>query len=384
MAKRDYYEILGVDRNASIEEIKSQYRKLAMQYHPDRNPGNKEAEEKFKEATEAYGVLIDENKRRQYDRYGHDGLRNAGYSPDFTNIDDIFSTFSDIFGGSIFDDFFGTSRRTTNRRTYVERGSDIKIRLKLSLEEIATGTEKTIKLNRYVKCNTCNGTGAKSGTGYTTCYSCHGTGEIRQVTRSIFGQMVNISTCPTCNGTGQIIKEKCPACNGEGRVQIEDTVKVTIPAGVEQGNYLPIQGKGNTGRRGGTTGDLIVIIEEKEHELFSRRGNDIIYHHLISFPTAALGGTIEVPTLYGPHKITIEPGTQPGTTISIKEHGLPNLNTYHKGDQFVIINIYVPQKLDPKEKSMLKDLENSPNICPRKKDSSKSKDWLGKIKDLFM
>ncbi len=384
MQKKDYYEILGVDRNSTLDEIKSQYRKLAMQYHPDRNPGDKESEEKFKEASEAYGVLSDETKRQQYDRYGFDGLRNSGYSSSYTNIDDIFSAFSDIFGGSIFDDFFGTGRRSSQRRNYVERGSDIKIRLKLTLEEIATETEKTIKLKRYVVCSSCKGSGAKSGSGYSICYNCQGAGEIRQVSRSIFGQMVNISTCPVCNGSGQVIREKCNECNGEGRIYIDDTIKVSIPPGVEQGNYLPIQGKGNIGRRGGTSGDLIVIIEENEHELFTRRGNDIIYHHLISYPIAALGATLEVPTLYGDKKITIEPGTQPGTTINIKDYGLPSLNSYHKGEQFVIINVYVPQKLDPKEKSVLKELENSPNICPRKKDSNKSKDWLGKIKDLFI
>lgn len=383
MAKRDYYEVLGVSRTASLDEIKSQYRKLALQYHPDRNPGDHQAEENFKEASEAYGVLSDETKRRQYDRFGHEGLRNTGSSQQYTNVEDIFSSFSDIFSGGIFDEFFGGGRRRSSRRSSGERGSDIRIRLPLSLEEISTGVEKNLKYKRYVICNACNGSGAKAGSGMTSCHTCQGAGEIRQISRSIFGQMVNISTCPSCNGSGQIVKEACPVCGGECRLQEEDTVKANIPPGVENGNYLPVQGKGNAGKRGGGFGDLIIVIEEKDHEYFSRRGDDIIYHLLVSYPTAALGGSIDVPTLYGEEEIKIEPGTQPGTTIRLRDKGIPHLNSYGKGDQIIYVNIFVPKKLDSKEKAILKELGNSQNICPKKRDSAKPKDLFDKIKDLF-
>ncbi|MDQ1266402.1 MAG: molecular chaperone DnaJ, partial [Bacteroidota bacterium] len=366
MAKKDYYEVLGVNRDAGLEEIKSQYRKMALQYHPDRNPGNSEAEDKFKEASEAYGVLSDTNKRSRYDRYGHDGLREgpggAGFSG-FTDINDIFSQFGDIFGGrgSIFDDLFGTTNRSRgSRRTYSgERGSDIKIHLPLTLEEIAKGCEKTLKLKRSETCDSCSGTGAKSGSGASVCQTCNGAGEVRQVTRAGFMQISNITTCPTCGGTGQIIKEKCPKCLGECRIPIEDTVKVNIPSGVEEGNYLPVRGKGNAGKRGGSAGDLIVVIEEKDHDIFQRRGNDIIYELKLSYPAAALGIDTEVPTLFGDEKVKIEPGTQPGTTIRLRDKGIPNLNSYGKGDQIIYINLHVPQKLSQKEKDMLKELSQS-------------------------
>lgn len=389
MTKRDYYDILQVSKSATTDEIKSQYRKMALQYHPDRNPGDKEAEEKFKEAAEAYSVLTDPDKRRTYDRFGHDGLRNsgAGQGPaGFSNVEDIFSAFGDIFGrGSIFEDFFGggSSRRGHGRNSAAERGSDIKIRLPLTLEEISSGIDKTIKITRYGTCKACNGSGARPGSGYATCHTCQGAGEIRQISRSIFGQMVNISTCPTCSGAGQIIKEKCETCGGEGRAQETDTVKVSIPAGVEDGNYLPIRGKGHSGRRGGPAGDLMVVIEEKEHEFFTRRGDDIIYPLLISFPSAALGAEIEIPTLYGQDTIKIDPGTQPGSTIRMRDKGLPHLNAYGKGDQIVYINVFVPHKLDTKEKSMLKELAQAQNINPKKKYTEKSKDLFEKIKDIF-
>jgi molecular chaperone DnaJ len=387
MAKRDYYEILGVSRNATIEEIKSAYRKLAMKYHPDRNPGNKEAEEKFKEATEAYEVLSDPEKRERYDRYGHEGLRSGFDYHTYTNIDDIFSAFSDIFGGfgsSIFDDFFGTSTRSRRTRTVHigERGSDLRIKLPLSLEEIATGVEKTIKLKKYIVCSECGGTGAKSGSGYRTCTTCNGTGEIRQVSRSFFGQFINISTCPTCGGSGKVIAEKCNNCGGEGRVQGEDTITIKIPAGVENGNYIPIQGKGNAGRRGGDPGDLIIVIEEKKHEYFERKGDDIYFNLLISFPEAVLGTKIEIPTLYGKETIKIEPGTQPGTRIKLSGKGIPHLNQYGRGDQIVIINIYVPTNLTSKEKNILKELLNSESFKP-KNQNSKSKDFFSKVRDAF-
>jgi molecular chaperone DnaJ len=384
MTRRDYYEILEVDKNASQDEIKSQYRKKALQFHPDRNPGDKESEDKFKEASEAYEVLSDADKRARYDRYGHEGLRGGNDFRYSTNVEDIFSAFGDIFGGGIFDDFFGrSSSRGGQRRNGGERGADIKIKLPLTLEEIASGVEKSIKMKRKGVCDSCSGTGAKAGSGYSNCTTCGGSGEVRQVSRSMFGQFINITTCPACNGSGQIIKEICPQCNGDGRTDREDTIKVNIPPGVEEGNYLPVRGKGNAGRRGGTAGDLIVVIQEKEHQQFTRRGDDIIYELMVSFPVAALGSDIEIPTLTNFEKIKIEPGTQPGTTIRLRDRGIPHLNSYGKGDEIIYVNIFVPKKLDANEKSILKELAESQNISPKKNVQHKSKDFMDKIKDIF-
>ena len=289
MPKRDYYEVLGVGRTASIDDIKKAYRKLAMQYHPDRNPGNKDAEEKFKEAAEAYEVLGDPDKRQRYDRFGPDGLRGSADFRHFDNMNDIFSTFSDIFaGGSIFDEMFGASGRSRQRGA-ASVGTDLKVRLKLSLEEIATGVEKKLKVKKWKTCETCRGTGAKEPGATVTCPVCHGSGEIRQVSRSVFGQFVNIATCQNCSGEGKVIKEPCLTCQGEGRIQGDGTVKVQIPAGVSEGNYIPLRGEGNVGRRGGPAGDIIVVIEEDHHQLFTRNGDDVILDLLVSFPDAALG-----------------------------------------------------------------------------------------------
>ena len=384
MAKRDYYEILGVSRDAKIEEIKSAYRKLALKYHPDRNEGDQVSEDNFKEATEAYEVLGDDQKRAKYDRYGHDGLRMGQDFGTHTDMSDIFSAFGDILGGSFFGDFFGeSSRRRTSRRSMGERGSDVKLRLPLTMEEISTGVEKNIKLKVWRECDTCSGSGAKSGSGHKTCHTCNGAGEVRQVSRSMFGQFVNISACPTCNGAGQIISELCSACSGEGRVQKEDTVTANIPSGVESGNYLPLRGKGNAGRRGGDTGDLIVIIEEKEHPHFARREDNVIYHLTISFTDAALGADVIIPTLYGEEKQKIASGTQPGTIITLKDKGIPHLNAYGKGDEFVYVNVYVPTSLNSKEKTTLKELAQSENLKPKKKQGDKNKDFFDKVRDVF-
>ena len=390
MAKRDYYEVLGVEKNADQSQIKAAYRKMAMKYHPDRNQGDETAESKFKEASEAYEVLSDDNKRAKYDRYGHEGMRMGQDFGSYTDINDIFSSFGDIFGGgggSIFDDFFGGgSRRRGGRRSAGERGSDIKIRLPLTMEEIASGVEKNIKLKKQVVCDACHGSGAEHGSGHSTCPTCGGSGEVRQVSRSMFGQFINVSACSACNGTGQIINNPCSACRGEGRLGGEEMIKASIPAGVESGNYLPMRGKGNAGRRGGEAGDLIVIIEEKEHEHFRRQDDNVIYHHKISFPDAVLGVECEVPTLYGKEKIKIEAGTQPGTIISIKDKGIPHLNSNGKGDQFVYINVFVPKKLNSEEKDMLKKLQKSSNICPvdgKNKPKDKEKDFFDKVKNMF-
>ncbi len=381
MPKRDYYEILGIPRTASVDDVKKSYRKLAMKYHPDRNPGNKDAEEKFKEATEAYEVLSDQDKRSRYDRFGHEGVRQGADFHDWShsNPNDIFSVFNDIFGGglggSIFDDFFGGGTRTRSRSgtSVGERGSDLKISVKLTLEEIGTGVEKKVKLKRQEKCHTCGGSGARSGSGSTTCPTCGGAGEIRRATRTMFGQFVNIVPCSTCGGAGKIIKDPCPACGGSGRINGESTIKIKIPAGVGEGNYLTLRGEGNAGRRGGPGGDLIAMIEEVRHPHFKRDGDDIIYQLDLSFPEAALGSEIEVPTLTGRAKLKIEPGIQSGKILRMREKGLPHLNGYGKGDQLVAINIYTPTKLSNKDKDLLKQLDGSANMKPPSRDGSTSK-----------
>ncbi len=392
MSKRDYYEILGVAKGASAEEIKSSYRKLAMKYHPDRNQGDKEAEEKFKEASEAYEILSDADKRARYDQYGHQGMRGGQDFHQYSNINDIFSQFGDIFGGggagTIFEEFFGGGgggrRSSGGRRSAGQPGSDLKIRLPLTLEEIASGVEKTLKIKRQRECDVCKGTGAKAGSGSTTCPTCHGQGEIRQVSRSMFGQFVNISACNTCGGSGQVIKDHCENCKGEGRVSGETTIKVNVPAGVSEGNYIPIQGKGNAGRRGGEAGNVIVVIQEIQHQHFSREGDDIIYDLMISYPDAALGGEVMVPTLGGTAALTIQPGTQPGTVLKMGGKGIPHLNSYGKGDQLIHVNVYVPSKLSSHEKDLLKELSKSENIAPKKaKKSSKDGSFFGKVKGAF-
>lgn len=392
MAKRDYYEVLGVDKNTGKDAIKAAYRKLALQYHPDRNPGNTEAEDKFKEATEAYEVLSDEQKRARYDRYGHEAMRSGQDFHQYQNVNDIFSMFGDMFGGGggggIFEQMFGFSgaRQGGQRRSVGEPGSDLKVRLPLTIEEIAAGAEKTLSLKQWVGCDTCKGTGAKTGSGYATCTLCNGAGELRQVSRSMFGQFVNVSVCSNCNGAGQVVKEPCVPCKGDGRVRGDSTIKVTVPAGVATGNYIPLRGKGNAGKRGGEAGDLMVVIEEQEHEYFTREQDDILYDLTISYPDAALGGEVEVPTLEGTVTLSIEPGTQPGTMLRLRDKGIPHLNAFGRGDQIVRLNIYVPTKLSSKEKEVLRELAASANVAPgakAQKEGKKGKDFFDKVREVF-
>ncbi len=385
MTKRDYYEVLGVSRSATEEEIKKSYRQMALKYHPDRNAGNKEAEDKFKEAAEAYEVLSDAEKKRRYDQFGHDGLRGTNYR-DFNNVNDVFSAFGDIFGGGfgggIFDEVFGGGQRR-RRGQHGQPGSDLRIRLPLSLEEIATGVEKKLKVKRQRTCDTCKGNGARTSSGRTTCPQCQGTGELRQVSRSMFGQFVNIATCPTCEGEGKIVKDPCPACHGEGRQQGESTIKVTVPAGVSNGNYIPLQGQGNAGRRGGPPGDLIVVIEEEEHQYFTRNGDDIIYSLVISFPQAAQGAEVEVPTLTGKARLTIDAGTPPGRMLRMRERGIPHLNNYGRGDQLVRVQVWVPRKLSAREKELLKELDKAEHIHPTEEERRGERSFFEKVKDAF-
>jgi molecular chaperone DnaJ len=392
MTKRDYYEILGVSRGASVDEIKAAYRKHAMKYHPDRNPGNKEAEETFKEGAEAYEVLSDPNKRARYDQFGHQGMRGTDFHG-FDNVNDIFSAFSDIFsgfgGGSIFDDIFGggsRSRTSSRYRSPGIQGSDLKVTLKMTLEEIAAGVERTLKVKKYLICDTCSGNGSKQGSSSVECQTCGGTGEIRHVSRSMFGQYINVSVCPTCNGEGKVIKDKCPVCSGEGRIKGESTVKVNIPGGVTTGNYIPLRGQGNAGIRGGDPGDLIIVIEELEHEHFIREEDDIIYNLTISITDAVLGAEVDVPMLEGSAKVKIEPGTQPGKVLRMREKGIKHLDHHGRGDQLNYVNIYIPAKLTSKEKELFKNLSRSENLKPKKGDKEsgkKPKSFFNKMKDTF-
>jgi molecular chaperone DnaJ len=385
MTKRDYYEILGVTRNASQDEIKKAYRKLAMQHHPDRNPGNKEAEEAFKQASEAYEVLGEPEKRRRYDQFGHEGMRGTDFRP-FTDVNDIFSTFSDIFGGSIFDDMFRPAGRGGRRsRSAATTGSDLRVRIRLTLEEISTGVEKKLRIKKWKVCDTCHGSGAKSSGGTTTCSACQGTGQLQQVSRSVFGQFVNIVTCPTCEGEGRVIKDQCGTCHGDGRVQGETTIKVNVPAGVSEGNYIPIRGEGNAGRRGGPPGDLIVLIEEEPHEVLTRDGSDVILDLLVSFPEAALGSEVEVPTLTGRAKLKIDPGTQSGRILRMREKGIPHLSSHGRGDQLVRVNVWIPTTLNREERSLMKQMAEMPNIGPKEGDRSANseKSFFGKFRKAF-
>jgi len=373
MAKRDYYEVLEVAKNASVEEIKKAYRKKAIQYHPDKNPDNKDAEEKFKEAAEAYEVLSNEEKRRRYDQFGHAGMGGAsgygGFGGDMT-MEDIFSRFGDIFGGhfgSGFGGFSGFSGFGGGRQGQrVNRGSDLRVKVKLNLKEIAIGVEKKIKVKKYVSCSHCNGTGAEGANGHTTCSSCRGSGYVTKVVSTILGQMQTTSPCSACDGEGKTITNKCKYCGGEGIVKEDEVISIRIPAGVAEGMQLAMNGKGNAARRGGINGDLLVVVEEESHPELLRDENDLIYNLLLSFPTAALGGEVEVPTVEGKARVKIEPGTQPGKVLRLRNKGLPSVDRYGTGDLLVNISVYVPEKVSMEEKKMLGEMEASPNFNPEK------------------
>jgi molecular chaperone DnaJ len=383
MAKRDYYEILGVAKAAPADEIKKAYRKVAMQYHPDRNPGDKGAEEKFKEAAEAYEVLSDADKRAQYDRFGHAGVSGNGRGGGhYQNMDDIFSQFGDIFGEDIFGSFFGGGARTrSGQRARGTRGSNLRIKLKLTYEEIAKGVSKNIKVKKYVSCGTCSGSGAKDKGSIQTCSSCGGSGQVRKVTSTFLGQMQTVTTCPTCNGEGSTITAKCNACKGEGRVYGEETVNIDIPAGVQEGMQLSISGKGNAGERGGSAGDLVILIEEEPHKDLVREGLNVAYELHLSFPDAAFGTNVEVPTIDGRAKIKIPAGTQSGKVFRLKGKGFPAVNSYERGDELVHINVWTPQTLSAEERAVLEKLNRSDNFKPSPEKSQKN--FFDKMREMF-
>ncbi len=383
MSKRDYYDILGVSRSASADEIKKAYRKLAIKFHPDKNPGDKEAEDKFKEAAEAYEILSNAEKKQRYDQFGHSGsqMGGGGFSGGNMNMEDIFSQFGDIFGGhNPFDSFFGGGQQSRGGRR-VARGSNLRIKVKLTLEEIAHGAEKKIKVNKQVVCNTCDGTGAKDKSSFHTCQTCGGAGSVRRVTNTILGQMQTTATCPTCHGEGTQITAKCTACHGDGVVRGEETISIKIPAGVSEGMQLSMGGKGNAAPRGGAPGDLIILVEETPHETLKREGNNVVYDLHISFADATLGASVEVPTIDGKAKIKIDAGTQGGKILRLKGKGVPEVNSYHKGDQLVYINIWTPKALSREEREMLEKLQASPNFKPQPGKNEKS--FFDRMKEYF-
>ncbi|MEA2042463.1 MAG: molecular chaperone DnaJ [Bacteroidota bacterium] len=380
MAKRDFYEILGVSKNADKKEIKKAYRKIALKYHPDKNKGDKAAEDKFKEAAEAYEILSNDEKRSRYDRFGHSGVGGAagggGFSGGGMSMDDIFSQFGDVFGGFGFGGGGGGRR---GRR--VNKGSNLRVKVKLSLKEILHGADKKIKIKKYVACSHCSGTGAKSGSGYTTCTTCHGVGQVTRVQNTLLGQMQTSTTCPTCGGDGKIIKEKCTHCYGEGIVKGEEVVNINVPAGVSEGMQMKVSGKGNAARRGGVNGDIVVVFVEEEHPTLVRDENDLLYNLYVSFPDAALGASAEVGTIEGKVKIKIAPGTQSGRILRLRGKGLPSYGSYGKGDLLVKVNVWVPKSLTKDEKNTISEFSNSQNFTPQP--NAEEKSFFDKVKDMF-
>ena len=364
MEKRDYYEVLGVSKSATKEEIKKAYRKQALKYHPDKNPGDKKAEESFKEAAEAYEVLSNDDKKARYDRFGHAGMGSSsnGFGGAGMTMEDIFSSFGDIFGDA-FGGFgaFGGSRRGGKR---VNKGSNLRVKVNLTLQEIANGTEKKIKVKKYVACSQCGGTGAADSSSFSTCSTCRGSGHVTRLTNTLLGQMQTTSTCSACNGEGKTITKKCASCYGEGIIQKEEIIKINIPAGVGRGMQITVNGKGNAARRGGINGDLLVVIDEIEHPELIREGNDLIYNLFISIPDAILGAQVEMPTVDNNVKIKIEPRTQPGKILRLRGKGLPDVNGYGKGDLLVNVNVWIPKNLPKEEARLIEKFKESESFKP--------------------
>lgn len=385
MAKRDYYEILGVNKNADEAAIKKAYRKVAMQYHPDRNPGDKAAEEKFKEAAEAYEVLSDPDKKARYDRFGHAGvdpnMSGGRYGSGGMTMEDIFSSFGDIFGdtGSPFESFFGG--RGQNAGSRGQRGTNLRIKVKLTLEEIAKGTSKKIKVRKQITCQSCGGSGAKDKSSVKTCSSCSGSGYIRQVRSTFLGQMQTTSVCPTCQGSGKMIIEKCTSCRGDGVVMGEELIQFDIPAGVAEGMQMTLSGKGNAGLHGGPSGDLLVNFEEEPHPELFRDGANIIYNLYLNFADAALGASVEVPSIDGKLKVKIPPGTQAGKILRLKDKGLPNVQSYGRGDQLIQVNIWTPKNLTDKDRELLERMRELPSFKPEPVKGDRS--FFDRMKEFF-
>ncbi len=384
--KRDYYEVLGVAKNANADEIKKAYRKAAIKYHPDKNPGDKEAEERFKEAAEAYDVLSNTDKRARYDQFGHAGLGGAagggaggfgGFGGGFS-MEDIFSQFGDIFGGHFGGGFSGFGGGGGRR---VNRGSDIRVKVRLSLQEIATGVTKKLKINKTVTCEKCGGSGAKDANAHATCSTCRGTGYVMRVENSFFGRVQTQAVCPECGGTGQVITDRCTECHGEGTVRGQEVVEIKIPAGVGEGMVLSVSGKGNAARQGGVSGDLQVLIEEEPSEELLRDGNDLIHNLNIPLTTALLGGTVEVPTVDGHAKIKIAPGTHAGKVLRLGGKGLPEVNGYGRGDELIVVDITIPAKLNSEEKRLVEKLAEMPSF--QKAESTKNQNIFERMKSFF-
>ena len=384
--KRDYYEVLGVAKNANADEIKKAYRKAAIKYHPDKNPGDKEAEEKFKEAAEAYDVLSNPDKRARYDQFGHAGMSGAagggaggfgGFGGGFS-MEDIFSQFGDIFGGH-FGGGFRTSGSAGGRR--VNRGSDIRIKVRLTLQEIAEGITKKLKINKTVACDQCGGSGAKDSDAYATCSTCNGSGYVMRVENTFFGRMQTQGVCPACGGTGKVITSPCDKCKGEGTLRGQEVVEIKIPAGVGEGMVLTVTGKGNAARRGGVNGDLQVVIEEEAHPELVRDGNDLIHNLNITVTTALLGGTVEVPTVGGRAKIKIAPGTHAGKVLRLGGKGIPDVNGYGRGDELVVVDITIPSKLNAEERKLVEQLAGMPAF--QKAESVRNQNIFERMKSFF-
>lgn len=366
--KRDYYEVLGVSKGATDEEIKKAYRKTALKYHPDRNPNDKEAEEKFKEAAEAYDVLSDPNKKARYDQFGHAGMEGAGGfgGSGGMSMDDIFRHFGDIFGS--FGGFGGFSGFGGGGGTPQNYGSDLRVRIHVTLQEVMKGTTKKIKVKKNVACSHCAGTGAEAGSGTETCSTCGGSGRVIRMQESVFGRMQTQTTCPTCSGTGKVIKNKCKHCGGSGLERGEETIEINVPAGVASGMQMTLRGKGNAGPNGGPAGDLLVQFEEIDDAEFIRSGNDVVYNLLIPVTTALLGDKIVVPTLDGKVKITIEPGTQSGKILRLRNKGLPSVRGVGRGDQLIVVHLFIPEKLDSNDKKLIEQLQQSKHFQPTEAD----------------